>query len=55
MGQTDGQTDGRIAVSLNAPLRRGHNNSKDNSAVGSGVAVQSADGLLICRFTCVRV
>ena len=51
MGQTDGQTDGRIAVSLNAPLRRGHN----NSAVGSGVAVQSADGLLICRFTCVRV
>ena len=27
VGQTDGQTDGRIAVSLNAPAhRRGHNN-----------------------------
>jgi len=26
LGQTDVQTDGRIAVSLNAPLRRGHNN-----------------------------
>ena len=24
--QTDGQTDRRIAVSLNAPIRRGHNN-----------------------------
>jgi len=26
LGQTDGQTNGRIAVSLNAPLRRRHNN-----------------------------
>ena len=32
MGQTDGETDGRIAVSLNAPLRRGHNNQKRASA-----------------------
>jgi len=27
VGQTDGQTDGRIAASLNAPLRRGRNNT----------------------------
>jgi len=27
LGQTDGQTDGRIAVSLNAPYGGGHNNA----------------------------
>jgi len=28
MGPTDGRTNGRIAASLNAPLRRGHNNTQ---------------------------
>jgi len=30
LGQTAGRTDGRIAVSLNAPVRRGHNKSTTN-------------------------
>jgi len=61
MGQTDGQTDRRIAVSLNAPLRRGHINraksghkpsehqprGKVISPVDTGQNEKNKDGLLI--------
>ena len=34
--QTDGQTNGRIAAPLNAPVRRGHNNNNHFTAIIQG-------------------